>query len=134
MYIEQPCASYDECLIVRRATPLPFILDETMQDLRDVGVDFLTVGQYLRPSKKHIALEEFVHPDQFAAYERIGRELGFLYVASGPLVRSSYKAGEFFISNLLDARARGEEWSPAPVAEAPLGHSDAARRRLRVLG
>lgn len=108
---------------------------ETMRDLRDVGVDFLTIGQYLRPSKKHIALEEFVHPDQFAAYERIGRELGFLYVASGPLVRSSYKAGEFFISNLLDARARGEEWSPAPAPErAPPGHSDAARRRLRVLG
>lgn len=107
---------------------------ETMRDLRDVGVDFLTLGQYLRPSKKHIALEEFVHPDQFAAYERIGRELGFLYVASGPLVRSSYKAGEYFIHNLLQARERGETWTPAEPTEVPLGHSDVARRRLRVLG
>jgi len=107
---------------------------ETMRDLRSVGVDFLTIGQYLRPSKKHIALEEFVHPDQFAEYERVGRELGFLYVASGPLVRSSYKAGEYFIGNLLDARARGEEWTPAPPTTPALGHSDVARRRLKVLG
>jgi lipoic acid synthetase len=107
---------------------------ETMRDLRSVGVDFLTLGQYLRPSKKHIPLEEFVHPDQFAEYERVGRELGFLYVASGPLVRSSYKAGEYFIGNLLDARSRGEEWAPAPPTTAPPGHSDVARRRLKVLG
>ena len=90
---------------------------QTMRDLRAVRTDFLTVGQYLRPTARHIAVEEFVSPDQFAEYERIGRELGFLYVASGPLVRSSYKAGEFFISNLLDAPA-----------------ASAARRRLRVLG
>jgi lipoic acid synthetase len=75
-----------------------------MRDLRAAGVDFLTIGQYLQPTKKHLDVVSFVHPDQFAAYERQGLELGFAYVASGPLVRSSYKAGEFFISRYLDAQ------------------------------
>ena len=79
---------------------------ETMRDLRAHGVDFLTVGQYLRPTKKHIALEEFVPPEQFERYEEIGLELGFGYVASGPLVRSSYKAGEYFIHDLLERKDR----------------------------
>jgi lipoic acid synthetase len=77
-----------------------------MRDLRAVGVDFLTVGQYLRPSAKHIGVEEYVDLQQFERYETMGRELGFRYVASGPLVRSSYKAGEFFISNILNTRDR----------------------------
>jgi lipoic acid synthetase len=76
----------------------------TMRDLRAVDVDFLTVGQYLQPTAKHLQLTEFVHPDRFAAYERIGLELGFAYVASGPLVRSSYKAGEFFVHRLVTER------------------------------
>ena len=76
-----------------------------MADLRDVGCDFLTVGQYLQPTKKHLPVVEFVHPDVFAEYERIGLELGFIYVASGPLVRSSYKAGEFFIKRYLEQHA-----------------------------
>ncbi len=80
---------------------------EAMRDLREANVDFLTVGQYLRPSAKHIAVEEYVRPEQFARYERLGLELGFGYVASGPLVRSSYKAGEYFIEDLLERRDRG---------------------------
>ena len=76
----------------------------SMQDLRDVGVDFLTVGQYLRPSEKHLKLQRFVHPDEFEAYEKAGLDMGFTYVASGPLVRSSYKAGEFFIHQFLQAQ------------------------------
>ena len=94
---------------------------EAMRDLREVGVDFLTIGQYLRPSAKHIAIEEYVTPDQFARYETIGKDLGFAYVASGALVRSSYKAGEFFISNLLNAR------DGRPVPTTP------ASRRLQVI-
>ncbi|MEQ1570943.1 MAG: lipoyl synthase [Myxococcota bacterium] len=79
-----------------------------MVDLRAVGVDFLTVGQYLQPTPKHLEVVEFVPPEQFAAYERLGLELGFAYVASGPLVRSSYKAGEFFLHRFLEAhRPRG---------------------------
>jgi lipoic acid synthetase len=77
---------------------------QSMRDLRAVGVDFLTVGQYLQPTKKHLTVKGFVPPEQFAAYEQIGLELGFAYVASGPLVRSSYKAGEFFIREYLQKK------------------------------
>lgn len=79
-----------------------------MQDLRAVGVDFLTVGQYLRPSAKHLALQRYVTPEEFENYEKLGLEMGFTYVASGPLVRSSYKAGEFFIHRHIQDQ-RGTE-------------------------
>jgi lipoyl synthase len=69
----------------------------TMRDLRSVGCDILTLGQYLRPSEKHLPVEEFVRPEAFSALEREGLQLGFRFVAAGPLVRSSYKAGEYFI-------------------------------------
>ena len=65
---------------------------ETMQDLRNVGLNVLTIGQYLQPSKKHLPVKEFITPDQFKKYETIGLEMGFMYVESGALVRSSYKA------------------------------------------
>jgi lipoyl synthase len=70
---------------------------QAMRDLRAVDCDILTIGQYLRPSDKHIALERFVPPEEFAEVEAEGLELGFKFIAAGPLVRSSYKAGEFFI-------------------------------------
>jgi lipoic acid synthetase len=65
-----------------------------LEDLREHGCDFLTIGQYLAPSKHHHPVVEYVHPDQFAKYRKIALELGFAYVASGPLVRSSYMAEE----------------------------------------
>ncbi len=65
---------------------------ETMEDLRSVGCDILTLGQYLQPTKKHLPVAEFVHPDRFAKYKEMGLEMGFRYVESGPLVRSSYHA------------------------------------------
>ena len=67
---------------------------ETMRDLRSVGVQLLTIGQYLRPSPQHIEMDRFYHPREFAALEQAGYEMGFRHVASGPLVRSSYHAGE----------------------------------------
>lgn len=70
---------------------------ETMRDLRGVGVDIVTLGQYLRPSPKHHEVLRFVPPETFAAYEKAALEMGFLYAASGPLVRSSYKAAEVFL-------------------------------------
>ena len=70
-----------------------------MRDLRAVDCDILTLGQYLRPSEKHLAVEEWVPPEVFAELEREGLALGFKFVAAGPLVRSSYKAGEFFVKN-----------------------------------
>jgi len=71
---------------------------QAMKDLRDVGVDFLTIGQYLQPSKKHLKVEKFVHPDEFDDLAVQGDKMGFEYVASGPLVRSSYKAAEFYMN------------------------------------
>ncbi|MFS4416266.1 lipoyl synthase [Maribacter sp. 2307ULW6-5] len=65
---------------------------DTMGDLRSVGVDVVTIGQYLQPSKKHLPVKEFITPEQFKRYEDIGLEMGFRHVESGALVRSSYKA------------------------------------------
>lgn len=65
---------------------------ETMEDLRSVNVDILTLGQYLQPTPKHLPIVEFVTPERFDKYQKIGMEMGFRYVESGPLVRSSYHA------------------------------------------
>ncbi|XP_043918870.1 lipoyl synthase, mitochondrial [Protopterus annectens] len=77
---------------------------ETMQELRENGIDCLTLGQYMQPTKRHLKVEEYVTPEKFKYWEKVGNDLGFLYTASGPLVRSSYKAGEFFMKNLLKKR------------------------------
>jgi len=79
-----------------------------MLDLRDAGVDMLTLGQYLQPSSQHIPVKEYIHPSQFAHLETLALDLGFLAVSAGPLVRSSYKAGELFIKAQL--RPRGQPW------------------------
>jgi lipoic acid synthetase len=63
---------------------------QTLRDLSDNGVDVVTIGQYLQPTKKHLHVQRFVHPDEFKEYKEIGYELGLDYVESGPLVRSSY--------------------------------------------
>jgi lipoic acid synthetase len=76
----------------------------TMRDLRRVGVDVLTLGQYLRPSKRHIPIIDFVSPEHFEYYKQKAEEIGFLYVAAGPLVRSSYRAAEFFVETLVHDR------------------------------
>jgi lipoic acid synthetase len=65
---------------------------ETMTDLRSVGVDILTLGQYLQPTPKHLPIQEFITPELFDKYGQLGKEMGFRYVESGPLVRSSYHA------------------------------------------
>ena len=65
---------------------------QTMKDLQGVGLDVLTIGQYLQPTKKHLPVKEFITPNQFKKYETLGLEMGFMYVESGALVRSSYKA------------------------------------------
>jgi lipoic acid synthetase len=70
-------------------------LFQTMDDLREVGCEVLTIGQYLRPSPKHLPVVEYITPEQFNYYGKVARGKGFLYVASGPLVRSSYHAADF---------------------------------------
>ncbi len=72
---------------------------QTLQDLYDNGVDVVTIGQYLQPTKKHLAVQRFVHPDEFAAYREIGYQIGLDYVESGPLVRSSYHSEKHVIPN-----------------------------------
>ncbi|SDJ68190.1 lipoic acid synthetase [Halovenus aranensis] len=75
---------------------------QTLRDLRSAGVDVVTLGQYLQPSRSHLEVSEFVHPDVFDTWERVAEEeLGFGYCASGPMVRSSYRAGELFVENVL---------------------------------
>lgn len=71
---------------------------QTMQDLRDSEVDVITIGQYLQPSKKHLQVQRFVHPDEFKELREIGYEMGFDYVESGPLVRSSYHSEKHVIA------------------------------------
>ena len=65
---------------------------KSMDDLRNAGLDVLTLGQYLQPTKQHLPVKEFIHPDKFAEYKPIGLQKGFRFVESGPLVRSSYHA------------------------------------------
>jgi len=65
---------------------------QTLEDLRSVNLDIVTIGQYLQPSKRHLPVKEFILPEQFQKYEKLGLEMGFRHVESGPLVRSSYKA------------------------------------------
>jgi lipoic acid synthetase len=73
----------------------------TLADLRSVGVDVVTLGQYLQPSRSHLEVSSYVHPDAFETWRRVAEtELGFLYCASGPMVRSSYRAGELFVDAL----------------------------------
>ncbi len=75
-----------------------------MDDLRSANVDFLTIGQYLQPTRKHHAVIRFVPPDEFKGFEAIAYAKGFLMVSSSPLTRSSHHAGEDF-ARLRDARA-----------------------------
>ncbi len=113
---------------------------ETMRDLRQAGVDIVTVGQYLRPTPKHAPVHRFVTPDQFAEFERAGYELGFKFVASGPLVRSSYHAAEGFVEAQLRPgsvtagggvarEARTDVELPEPPTEQLVPASSLVRRR-----
>jgi len=77
---------------------------QVMDDMRSAGVDFITIGQYLQPTRKHAAIDRFVHPDEFRALETIARAKGFLMVSASPLTRSSHHAGEDF-ARLQAARA-----------------------------
>ncbi len=70
-------------------------LQETLEDARAAGVDIVTFGQYLQPSKRHLNVEKYYTPEEFAELKRLALKMGFKFVASSPLARSSYKAGDF---------------------------------------
>ncbi len=74
---------------------------ETLKDLRNVGCDVVTFGQYLQPQKRHLSVKEYITPQKFEEWRQCALKMGFLYSASGPLVRSSYRAGELFIKSLM---------------------------------
>jgi len=81
-------------------------LRQAIRDIRDAGVDVITFGQYLRPTKRHLPVDRYVTPEEFDAWGDEARAAGFLGVFSGPLVRSSYKAGELFLEQVLEGRKR----------------------------
>jgi lipoic acid synthetase len=72
-------------------------LFQAMQDLREAACDILTLGQYLQPTLRHLPVVEFVTPERFATYKEVAQTMGFVHVASGPMVRSSYHADEFTV-------------------------------------
>ena len=76
-------------------------VQKALTDLRDAGCDIITFGQYLRPKKRHLPVEEYITPQKFQEWKQTALDLGFLYSASGPLVRSSYRAGELFMKSLI---------------------------------
>ena len=82
---------------------------QTLKDLRQIGVDCVTLGQYMQPTKRHLKVAEYVTPEKFEYWEKVGNQLGFIYTASGPLVRSSYRAGEYFLQNVLSKRKNSSE-------------------------
>ena len=97
-----------------------------MQLLRDADVDVLTIGQYLRPTKRHATVQRYVEPAEFEDYEKLGLEMGFRFVASGPLVRSSYRAAEVFLTGALAGEAH--------EGVAPAMNRYGKKRKLDVLG
>ena len=72
------------------------MLFRSMDDMRSADIDFLTIGQYLRPTLRHAPVDRYVHPDEFSFYEKIAYSKGFLMVSASPLTRSSYHAGDDF--------------------------------------
>lgn len=82
---------------------------QTMKDLRAIDVDVVTFGQYLRPTEQHLSVVEYVTPEKFDEFRKIGESMGFKYVASGPMVRSSYKAGEFFLEHMIKTERKEKD-------------------------
>ncbi|KAK4102925.1 Lipoyl synthase [Parathielavia hyrcaniae] len=102
---------------------------DTLRELRKVDVDVVTFGQYMRPTKRHLNVERYVTPDEFELWRQRALDMGFLYCASGPLVRSSYKAGEAFIENVLRKRA-GERAMAAERLSQAVAVEESTRKSL----
>ncbi|MEK6773806.1 MAG: lipoyl synthase [Bdellovibrionota bacterium] len=82
---------------------------QALKDLRSVNCDIVTFGQYLQPTQRHLKVIEYITPEKFVEWQKIAEGMGFLYVASGPLVRSSYRAGEFFMKGVVEKNRRDQE-------------------------
>ena len=94
---------------------------KVLGDLRAVGVDAVTIGQYLRPTMKHLPVNSYIHPDEFKEYETIGEQMGFAFVASGPFIRSSYNAIEFSKKVMSERLEKLEASETAPAASGIAG-------------
>ena len=88
-------------------------IKQTLKDLRNIACDVVTFGQYLRPTPRHLPVQKYLTPEEFNEWKEFALSLGFLYVASGPLVRSSYRAGEYFIQGVLEKGIQ----KPTPLKE-----------------
>ena len=107
---------------------------ETLGDLREAGVDIVTLGQYLRPTAKHAPVDRYVTPELFREYEFAARELGFAFVASGPLVRSSYHAAEGFVAARLRPGRDPQVETPQREPGEPLLSAESLVRTRRPAG
>ncbi|OJT11364.1 Lipoyl synthase, mitochondrial [Trametes pubescens] len=96
-----------------------------LRELRNIDVDVVTFGQYMRPTKRHMKVDRYVEPAEFDRWKQVAEDMGFLYVASGPLVRSSYKAGEFYIENVLKGKGAQRRANNTLAAEQVLGADSA---------
>ncbi|HEY8270516.1 MAG TPA: lipoyl synthase [Pseudobdellovibrionaceae bacterium] len=119
-YVRDPRATYKQSMhvleLVKKFDPTRFTktslmlglgetdeeILQTLKDLRHIHCDVVTFGQYLQPTQNHLKVEEYVTPEKFQFWQKTAEDLGFLYVASGPLVRSSYRAGEFFMKAMIE--------------------------------
>ncbi|KAF8140152.1 lipoic acid synthase [Boletus edulis] len=99
-------------------------ITDALRELRKIDVDVVTFGQYMRPTKRHMKVDRYVEPAEFDKWKQVAEDMGFLYVASGPLVRSSYKAGEYFIENVLKGKATEKRTKTLIVDEATTSQQD----------
>ncbi len=98
---------------------------QTLKDLRAIDCDVVTFGQYLQPTPRHLKVESYVTPEKFKQWQTIAEDMGFLYVASGPLVRSSYRAGEFFMKGVIEKRRKQlENSSGTKPVEGEITHGN----------
>ncbi|KAG1801489.1 uncharacterized protein HD556DRAFT_1498095 [Suillus plorans] len=96
---------------------------DALRELRKINVDVVTFGQYMRPTKRHMKVDRYVEPSEFDRWKQIADDMGFSYVASGPLVRSSYKAGEYFIENMLKGKATENRVTNLVTQEVSTSHT-----------
>ena len=94
---------------------------QALKDLKSVGCDVVTFGQYLQPSPRHLKVIEYLKPEKFEFWKSVAEEMNFLYCASGPLVRSSYKAGEFFMKGVIEKRRKEQGQDEVPLTSKANG-------------
>ncbi|ERN03426.1 hypothetical protein AMTR_s00003p00261780 [Amborella trichopoda] len=98
-----PAGTLTKTSIMLGCGETPSQVIKTMENVKAAGVDVMTFGQYMRPSKRHMPVSEYITPEAFQEFQELGMEMGFRYVASGPMVRSSYKAGELYIKSMIES-------------------------------